>query len=386
MSKVKGRNDPNIDVPAVQNAVDLGGEVVLIGTFSFDVKRPDGRIVLVSKAVAILGEGATIVGGTVPLRVDAKGETVTIERVSFERPTSVALQIRQVAGLRIARCTISDVQAAPTAFGNVAIGVAVAPPPGTTRTAGGERVGQLQIVDNEIDIGGSDQELTLGIFFSEAGVQGNEARIHISGNTVRNTTAHCIDVRNTVGQAAIVSNPVNMGRVGGPNAIIDGIRCLGSGSYLIADNQIVCALELIGTVQGGTNAAGIRLQSGALVPGGQERFLARAVVINNDVTMHAGAGWETAGIELRRVSLNNCVIENRIQGSASAAVALFSEKGLNAGGLLNPGSNTLVLDRHMDFGSSRAYVLIGPGITDTVLVREPRTIEDHGAGTIIIPR
>src|SRR5262252_4069430 len=58
---VVGTGDPDIDVPAVQHAVDQGGEVILKGHFSFDrpptVPTPfnEPAMVLVSKAVAISG-------------------------------------------------------------------------------------------------------------------------------------------------------------------------------------------------------------------------------------------------------------------------------------------------------------------------------------------
>src|SRR5215813_13000391 len=59
---VVGTGDPEVDVPAVQAAVDQGGEVILKGHFSFDrpptVPTPLGgppATILVSKAVAISG-------------------------------------------------------------------------------------------------------------------------------------------------------------------------------------------------------------------------------------------------------------------------------------------------------------------------------------------
>src|SRR2546423_14845931 len=65
---VVGTGDPNVDVPAVQAAVDQGGRVVLKGDFSFDApptvperftglvgSPPRLGMVLVSKAVVISG-------------------------------------------------------------------------------------------------------------------------------------------------------------------------------------------------------------------------------------------------------------------------------------------------------------------------------------------
>src|SRR5438128_1919823 len=82
---VTGTGDPNVDVPAVQAAVDHGGSVVLIGHFSFDrpPTAPAGatynRMVTVSKNVAISGSRddngdlPTIKGGDWPFLIDAAG-------------------------------------------------------------------------------------------------------------------------------------------------------------------------------------------------------------------------------------------------------------------------------------------------------------------------
>src|ERR1700674_6101955 len=80
---VVGTGTPNLDVPAVQAAVDQGGNVVLKGHFSFN--RPPskpagttfGHMVLVSKKVVISGiedehgEMTTIEGGDIPFAVAA---------------------------------------------------------------------------------------------------------------------------------------------------------------------------------------------------------------------------------------------------------------------------------------------------------------------------
>src|SRR5215469_14489799 len=78
---VVGTGDPDIDVPAVQAAVDQGGEVTLKGHFSFD--RPPTvptynpgsfATVLVSKAVAISGAH----DGDREMTGDDRGEMTTI--------------------------------------------------------------------------------------------------------------------------------------------------------------------------------------------------------------------------------------------------------------------------------------------------------------------
>src|SRR5215468_8534610 len=103
---VVGTGNPDIDVPAVQAAVDQGGDVVLKGHFSFDrsptIPTATGSpaMVLVSKAVAISGaregqdddgELTSIDAGTNPFYVEAPGAHVSIQGLRFIRPKQVAV-------------------------------------------------------------------------------------------------------------------------------------------------------------------------------------------------------------------------------------------------------------------------------------------------------
>ena len=110
---VVGTGDPNIDVPAVQAAVDQGGQVILKGRFSFD--RPptiptglgEMATVLVSHAVVISGrreeddEMTSIQEGTIPFYVEAPGASVIIQNVRFVHPTRDGIQVFAVNGLAI---------------------------------------------------------------------------------------------------------------------------------------------------------------------------------------------------------------------------------------------------------------------------------------------
>jgi len=100
---VVGTGNPNIDVPAVQAAVDQGGEIVLKGYFSFDIPPTvvtalagyPSATVRVSKVVAISGppggdDGMTTInGGTIPFYVEAPGAAVTIRGLRFVRPVDL---------------------------------------------------------------------------------------------------------------------------------------------------------------------------------------------------------------------------------------------------------------------------------------------------------
>src|SRR6516225_3140285 len=125
---VVGTGNPDLDVPAVQAAVDQGGEVTLKGHFSFN--RPptvptathfSGGLatVLVSKAVVISGtqdgdtqdgEMTSVEGGTTPFYVEAPGASVTIQGLHFIRPNGNAIFVYAVTGLVIASCKIEGIE------------------------------------------------------------------------------------------------------------------------------------------------------------------------------------------------------------------------------------------------------------------------------------
>jgi hypothetical protein len=97
---VIGTGNPDVDVPAVQAAVNLGGEVVLRGHFSFNtpptiptalqaVGFPPATI-LISKAVAVSGaEDAIIERGTIPFYVAAPGASVSIQKCALREPVEI---------------------------------------------------------------------------------------------------------------------------------------------------------------------------------------------------------------------------------------------------------------------------------------------------------
>ena len=133
---VVGTGHAEVDVPAVQAAVDQGGEVILKGHFSFDrsptVPKATGSFAMVriSKAVVISGahgedDGMTsIEGGRVPFYVDVPGAPVTIQRLRFIRTTRNAIRVYAVSGLVITSCRIEGVEV-PNGFAGIGINTVV---------------------------------------------------------------------------------------------------------------------------------------------------------------------------------------------------------------------------------------------------------------------
>src|SRR5712692_6409462 len=392
---VVGAGDPNLDVPAVQAAVDRGGQVLLRGHFSFD--RPPSRPnalgfpheVLVSREVAISGtqdergEMTTIEGGDVPFDVEAPGARVSIKGLRFIRPRRLAISVFAVSGLVIAHCRIEQVESLPmrSTPEGVLVSTAIlvtttsnvrptADQPGQPENVSGA----LSIFDNNIDAVGTDDLASLGIFITSVGKSPDkEVEIHLSGNIIRNTTERALNIQQIGGRVYIERNVIttssNMRPGGGVTALVDGIKCQGSGSYLVAHNRID---------SGWANGAGIRLRDLTALGSAVER----AIVVDNDVTMSAPQGVvfgkNSAAIEIRGFAQGNVVLNNRIRRQAGTALAMVAQ------GLSVPANNTFAGNDIEGFHASLADVFVDAGVANTLVVGRKGTVRDRGVGTVIV--
>jgi hypothetical protein len=382
---VVGTGDSTRDIPAVQAAVDQGGRVCLQGDFAFELVPTHDRTIVVKNAVVISGaaddEGtrATIVGGSTPFSVEAPGASVTIQGLRFDRTVRAALTVRAAGGVVIANCVIGHVEPTFTPAADprtkVNAGILVFPlhaPPENVS-------GNVSIIDNDIDLGGTDINRGFGIQIISSGKSPDkEVDVHVSGNQIRNTVAISIDMRDIAGRAEVDRNVITTGAIGGaccgsvgggPNALVGGIRCLGTGSYTITHNTVDSAFG---------NAAGIRVQSR-----NGSRPVTHALVFDNDITMSADAGTvfgtESAAIEIRGAANDNVVAHNRIHGSARFALSVVPESP-NI-----PSNNSFLMNHERDFAPSIADVFVGQGVMNTIIIGPQRTIVDLGVGTIFTP-
>jgi hypothetical protein len=388
---VVGTGNPDIDVPAVQAAVNQGGEVLLRGHFSFDSPptvpgaiAPGGNgllaMVLVSKAVAISGtqdgdeERASIEAGTLPFYVDAPGASVEFRGLRFIRPKEGAIIVNSVSGLVIASCKIEGLE--PGGGNGIAISTIDAIPTPMNPGHPENISGTLWIVDNDIDVaGGTAEDLTIGVLIFSVGVPGAEVEAHISGNTIRNVTEPAINIRRVVGRVDVERNVITTGPVAAPpSGRPQAIRVANLGSYRIAHNWIDCGWTL-------PDAEGIGVLSQvAAWP------MEGAVVVDNDVTMSAPAGTVfgdfSAAIAVLGFAEGNVVRNNRIRGRARAALSVPVLP--NAPSAV-PANNAFVHNHFDDFEASVADVFVGPTALNTLIVGEG-TVEDLGTGTIVVTR
>jgi hypothetical protein len=387
-----GTGDPDIDVTAVQAAVDQNRRVVLAGHFSFDrvPTTPAGatysRMVTVSRGIVISGATdqnggmPTIDGGNWPFFIDAAGSPVAIEGLRFVRPRGGAIWIYAVRGLAIANCRIEGVEATAE-FGMqagqtsaLANGVFVGGnprPPSVSQPGQPENFsGALAIRNNDIDMAGAANTLALGIVLFAAGSSPDqEVDIDVSGNSIRNVTEPAINFRIIGGRANAERNTISTGGVAGGTP--DAIRVVGAGSYLIAQNSIDC-----GWGGGVASAISVFGQSANLPQ-------ATAIVVNNDVTMSAPDGTvfadNSAGIQIRGFAQGNEVLNNRIRGRARAALAVSGQNGGSP-------ANTAFVSNNLDgFQASLADLFIDAGATNTAVLGRQMRVEDHGSSTVVVP-
>jgi hypothetical protein len=352
---VTGTGNPDIDIAAVQAAVDRGGSVVLKGHFSFS--NPPGRrgempdlmaTILVSNGVRISGawdergQMTVIEGGEIPFAVEARGAKVRMEKLRFVRPKLFAILVDAVSGLEIESCTVENVEPrllpGDSSGMTSGLGIYVTTVMGlpTPQRPGnpGNVSGRLSILNNQIS-GVGEARHGMGIMVVNVGTAGNPVDVEISGNTVRDSSLKGINVMQIGGQAHLDRNTVIAGTVptGPARGVVGGIHCGGTGSYVVTHNVIEVA---------DPNAAGIRVRGYPALGSAVER----ATITDNDVTMSApeGAvfGMGNAGIEILGLARGIVVQRNRIGGRARVGVSVASDKA----GI--PGDNTL--DRN-DFTS-----------------------------------
>jgi hypothetical protein len=387
---VTGTGDPTFDIPAVQAAVDQGGNIVLTGHFSFDASptKPGGetynRTITVTKIVAIWGaldangERPSIQGGFVPFFVKTPGQPFAIYGLHFVRPKGVAVWVFAASGLVIANCRIEGVEASAeydtytggtaTLSNGIFVGADPTPTSATHPGAPGNFGGTFSVINNDIDVGGTAGDHTLGIVvFGVGKTPEQEVDLYVSGNTIRNITRRAIDVNAVGGPVHIERNRIVSGAIASPAGLTpDAINLVDCVSALIAHNTISAewATGQGILVQGNTSEAG-------------------AIVVDNDLTMPAPDGTTfgsiSAGVMIAGFAQGNGVLNNRLHGRARAALVV----AVKGNGI--PANNTFVSNDLSGFQSALADVYVDTGVTSTVIVGQIMKIEDHGTGTIAVP-
>jgi hypothetical protein len=354
------------DITELQKAVNEHDEVRLKGTFDFTGLGSGApkRVITINRSVRIrveTGESVNIIGGERPFLVSQAGAVVSFEGLNFEKAKAIVISALAAADLTISSCTIKGV----FPVFNPAVSLVVATAIGTSGITG-----NLRILNNTIDVGGGI-EVTANDSTSAMVLTGPTTRIEITGNTIKNTTGHGIDVRSATGDALIENNTITtgaLGRDGSPGKFSNAVRCVGSGNYVVQLNKLDFGFE---------NGAGVRL-------GGTSR----AVVTQNQISMssqqNAVLGPESAGIQLRGTSEGNRIEDNRIIGRARVALAAVHSDfpldkpnhpdGTASSG--NPVANRFVQNHHSEFNAGFADIEVGSGALETVIAARQAFADD----------
>ena len=378
---VVGTNNAAVDVPAVQAAVGPGGNVLLIGEFSFDIPPIAGRTILVTTATNIKGVGpdgtgrAVLHGGWRAFDVRAPGANVSIQGMYFDHPHFAAIETEAARGILYSDNVVDHTSPEDMPpFGLVGTGFdfgALSP---------ASLTGDVTVVDNQITIGGLPTQRTYGIGLPlGAGTVADPVNVYIARNTINDVTAHGIDMRNFVGRSVVEHNTISTGAVGGqqvalPDIFVDGIRALGTGSFTIRHNSITI---------GFANAAGIRLQGNTVAAGESQ-----ATIESNDISIALPEetifGTQNAGIDIRRAASTNSILHNEIRGIGRAAIALTAESSPNSrGATLVPTGNVFLANNISTFNSTLADIYVGAGVVDTSITGGSGSLIDLGTGTTV---
>jgi len=166
---ISGQNNPAVDVPAVQAAVDQGGMVRLKGTFDFGTTGS----VAITKDVDIAGEKGTLIKGG-RLTFNAKvpdqlppvnpGPKVNIRDIHFDGATFAPIHLAYICGAVVQGNKITNVitvKYTPVMDTNtgVIVGPRVLRP---TAYVPGVATGTIIIKDNEIDVTPANLSKTMG--------------------------------------------------------------------------------------------------------------------------------------------------------------------------------------------------------------------------------
>jgi hypothetical protein len=194
--------------------------------------------------------------------------------------------------------------------------------------------------------------------------------LYISGNRIRNVNRPGIDVRRIGGSAYVEGNKIITSPVAS-QATAEVIRVVDIGSFVIAHNVIDYHWS-------NPDAIGMGVFSQFA-----DWPIENAVVVDNEITMSPPSGVQftnlSAGIDIRGFAQGVFVGNNTIRGRARAAVAVDI---FNGG---TPGNTAFVLNRFGGFDASVAGLVVGNGVTDTIILGPKGTVNDQGTNTRILP-
>ncbi len=210
---VGGQNNPAVDVPAVQAAVDQGGSVLLVGTFDFG----DAGRVLLRNDVDISGEivgnatpVTTIRGGDWPfysplpaqMPPTQPGPKITVQYLHFDGAKGVAVHLAYTGGASVHNNKMTGLRGrlfAPGQFRRV--GVEIGPFDSRDRT--NIQItpllvsGSIEVFDNDVDSSGAEPSSDVKVGFTVPGKRapiGVDVSFNFNRSLALDPSAHHVPV------------------------------------------------------------------------------------------------------------------------------------------------------------------------------------------------
>jgi hypothetical protein len=361
-SVVTGNNNPELDVKAVQEAVDKGGSVLLKGTFNFGQK---GRV-NIKNDVEVIGESngegnpvTKIMGGfwtfhsplpSTELPLPGPGPKMKIKNIHFNGATWAPMHLPYTSGAEISGNKITNVHpfAVPLKWSGgekllIQDGIILG-----TRFAHKEKIlpgavtGHLIVENNKIDLRCKNPKITLGHAIFLPWTWG--ATIEIKNNRIRNTSRNSIEALDNYldeegrGSVLVAENNIVTPAAGipfpspsTPNGIVVGWFFDPSGSSDPSRNSKITVIRNYVQANGETSVGIISLSDGTAILGNR---------------VEVGGGSKATGIS--QLGSNAFIARNRIDGTGAFALRAVPFKVFKGSG------NTFAWNDVRDFKASSA--------------------------------
>jgi hypothetical protein len=293
---VTGSDNPAVDLPAVQTAVDSDTDVILQGTFDFGTGT-----VTITTDVTITGDGAVIRNGNPAFTVDNPMGTVEVTNIDFDGPQLSSLLCK--FGSPLASCTFSD-----NTVNIDTTGIVIHPVYGTLAMALGVYVESLEaeLQSNTIDISNPGGTAPAAMWLDQGGLTPGISTISGNEVTVYNTDGI---KANNVENVHITDNTVNVDS-DKTSGWLEAILVRGSNS-MVTDNTIMSTAHVPGRLVGVAIANGIgNLVSNNNVAGTIEQGFRVATTSQNVFEDNTFSGKQVTGIHLQGPSPDNMFTGN----------------------------------------------------------------------------
>lgn len=345
-SVVTGQNNAEIDVKAVQEAVDKGGTVLLKGAFNFGQK---GRV-NIKNDVEVVGESdgegkplTKITGGfwtfhsplpSTELPLPGPGPKVKVKNIHFDGAIWAPIHLSYTSGAEISGNKITNVKPFPVPIkwpGGEKLLVTAGTLMGS-RFAHREKIlpgavtGNLVVNDNNIDLRCENPKMTMGqgVFFLWTW----GATIEIKRNRVRNVSRNSIESLDNYldeegrGSVLVAENNVVTPKLGipfpgpsTPNGIVVGWFLDMTGGSDPSRNSKITVIRNFVQTNGETSAGVISLGDGI-------------AILGNRVEVKRGS--KSSGV--LHIGSNGFIARNKIDGSGAFAMRALPWKDIKTNG------------------------------------------------------